>query len=146
MRTGPILAVDPVEKNIGVAISDSEANLARPLQVIRHVSMRVDAAQIVALAEENGVQQIIVGLPTGGAGELIRSSRHSLKMVEEIQFQTAIPVQTWDENNSTQQARQNLLLLGVKREKRGGHQDALAAAVILQSYLDHFVSETTDDK
>jgi putative Holliday junction resolvase len=137
VNKGPILAVDPGEKNIGIAISDSEAKLARPLQVIKHLSLRLDIAQIVALAEENSVQQIIIGFPTGGEGELIRQSRHSLRMAEEVKVQTTISVLTWNEDESTQQARQNLLQMRIGREKRGGHQDALAAAVILQAYLDH---------
>lgn len=131
-----ILAVDPGEKNIGLAISDPTATLARPLQIVKHESMAVDAAQIAQIALENDVCRIIVGCPTGPDGEMIRQSRHSQKLAETIQAQGNLPVELWNENDSTQTARRNLIEMNVGVTKRGGHQDALAAAVILQSYLD----------
>jgi putative Holliday junction resolvase len=131
-----ILAVDPGSKNIGIAISDPTSTIARPLQVVKHVSMLLDAAQIVQIATENEAKEIIVGLPTGGSGELISQSRHSQKLAEVIRSQSEISVILWDENNSTQIARRSLIDLNISVSKRSGHQDALAAAVILQSYLD----------
>lgn len=131
-----ILAVDPGEKNIGVAISDPSATLARSLSVIRHVSMIIDGAQIARLAEENQAGLIIVGLPTGPEGEEIPQTRHAKKLIDSIQTQTGIPVIPWDEWGSTKNARGALIDAGVSRTKRGGHQDAMAAAIILRSYLE----------
>jgi putative holliday junction resolvase len=96
----------------------------------------MDAAQIAKIAEDNQAKLIIVGMPTGGEGEEIRQSRHSLKLIDMIQSQTTIPVKPWDETGSTQQAQQWLVEGGKARTKRVGHQDALAAAAILQNYLD----------
>jgi putative Holliday junction resolvase len=131
-----ILAVDPGSKNIGIAISDPTSTIARPLQVVKHVSMLLDAAQIVQIATENEAKEIIVGLPTGGSGESIPQSRHSQKLAEVIRSQSEISVILWDETNSTQIARRSLIEINISVSKRSGHQDALAAAVILQSYLD----------
>lgn len=131
-----ILAVDPGEKNIGLALSDPTATLARPLQIVKHSSMTMDAAVISQIALENGVCRIIVGCPTGPDGEMIRQSRHSQKLAETIQLQCNLPVELWNENDSTQTARKNLIEMNIGVTKRGGHQDAVAAAVILQSYLD----------
>ena len=133
---GPILAVDPGEKHIGVAISDVTATLARPLMVISHISMKLDAAQIAQTAAENGAIRIIVGLPTGEMGKEIPQTRHVKKLIAVIQEQTGIVVEGWDEWGTTQTARNILVEVGVQRSKRGGHQDALAAAAILRSYLE----------
>ena len=131
-----ILAVDPGEKNIGIAISDPSATLARPLSVICHVSMIIDSAQIARLAEENQAVLIIVGLPTGPEGEEIPQTRHAKKMIDSIKTQTEIPVIPWDEWGSTKNAKALLINAGVSRSKRGGHQDALAASIILRSFLE----------
>jgi putative Holliday junction resolvase len=134
--TGPILAVDPGEKHIGIAISDETAILARPLIMINHTSMKLDAAQIAKIAEENHATRIIVGLPMGHNGTELPQTRHARKLIESVQRQTAILVEGWDEWGSTQAARNVLIEVGAQRSKRGGHQDALAAAMILRSYLD----------
>jgi len=131
-----ILAVDPGEKNIGIAISDPLGSIARPLRVITHTSMILDAATIAQIALENEAVLIIVGCPSGPDGEEIRQSRHSQKLADTIRDQSQIPVELWNENNSTNIAKENLIQMNVRVSKRSGHQDALAAAVILQNYLD----------
>lgn len=131
-----ILSVDPGEKNIGIGISDPSGSIARPLRVINHTNMVLDAATIAQIAHENEVILIIVGCPTGPDGEDIRQSRHSQKLAEAIRGQSSISVELWNENNSTNAAKENLIQMNVRVSKRSGHQDALAAAVILQSYLD----------
>lgn len=133
---GKILAVDPGEKNIGLAISDETATLARPLQVIRHVSKLVDAATIAGLAAENNAVLIILGVVYGQNDEDIPQTRHARSLASAIESQTSLPVILWDEFGSTNTAKSVLLELGVRREKRSGHQDGLAAAMILQNYLD----------
>jgi putative Holliday junction resolvase len=133
---GRILAVDPGEKHIGLALSDPTLTLASPLVVLKHISLLMDAAQIARLAEENAVQTILVGEALGADGEETAASRHSRKLAESIQSQTPLPVLLWDESGSTQTARQARIEMGVKRAKRSGHMDDLAAVVILQTYLD----------
>lgn len=133
---GRILAVDPGEKNIGLALSDETATLARPLMVIRHVSKKIDAASIAAIAQENQAVRIVVGASAGVKGEIIPQTRHAKALAEAIQSQTDCPVQLWDEYGTTHEAQNLLIEMGVPKGKRGGHQDALAASMILQSYLD----------
>ncbi|MHC1741149.1 MAG: Holliday junction resolvase RuvX [Anaerolineaceae bacterium] len=135
-ETGRILAVDPGEKNIGIAISDSTATIATPYLVITHISRQIDAAQIAQIAQENQVVKIIVGMPTGGEGEIIPQSRHSQRFADSIRGQSDLQVILWDESNSSQSAKMALIELKVPKSKRRGHQDDFAAAVILQSYLD----------
>lgn len=133
---GRVLAVDPGEKNIGLAISDETATLARPLTVVRHVSKLLDAATIASIALENQAVKILVGMPTGPNGEDIAQTRHARSLAQAIQSQSSLPVILWDEYGTTNAAQTTLLELGVARERRGGHQDALAASLILKSYLE----------
>jgi len=131
-----ILAIDPGEKRIGVAISDPTMTIASPLTVIKHVSMAIDAAQIAQLGVENHVITIVVGQALGADGEETPASRHAKKLADSINTQVQIPVNLWDESGSTQTARQAKIDLGLSRGRRSGHMDELAAVVILQSYLD----------
>lgn len=131
-----ILAVDHGEKRIGLALSDPTATLASPLKVIEHVSRAVDAAQVAALAVEHAAGLIIVGQSFDEEGRPNAAGRRAARFAEALRAQTSIPVELWDESLSTQDAREIRLRSGASRKHRGGHLDALAAAVILQSYLD----------
>lgn len=133
---GRVLAVDPGEKRIGIALSDLTATLAAPFAVIRHVAMDIDCLKIIEMALQNQVTTIVIGQALGGEGELTRQSRHSQKMAEVIRRFTDIPVVLWDESGSTQEAQEIARLQASNRKKRSGHLDDQAAAVILQNYLD----------
>lgn len=138
---GRILAVDPGEKRIGLAISDPTATIASPLRVIKHESAVIDCAQIAQIAAEEGVVQIIIGQALGADGEMTPAARHSARIAELIQSQTSIEVILWDESGSTQTARQTRVIMGVNRKQRSGHLDDLAAVIILQSYLERIQRE-----
>jgi len=131
-----ILAIDPGEKRLGIAISDPTGTIANPLTVIKHVARPVDAATIASLAQEHGAGLIIVGQALDDEGEPTVQSRRAVRLAEEIRLQSGLPVQLWDESGSTQAARQARMAMGVSRRLRRGHLDDLAATVILQSYLD----------
>jgi len=130
------MAVDLGEKRIGLALSDPSRTIARPLVVISHVGRLVDAAAVVSLAAENGVVLIVVGQPLSSNGEIGPGARHAARFADELGAQTSIPITLWDESGSTQAARQVRIEMGVNREKRRGHMDDAAAAIILQTYLD----------
>lgn len=136
MDEGRILAVDPGEKRIGIALSDPGRRLAKPMTVIRHVSMAEDCSKVAALAAENGANLIVIGQALGGDGEATPQSRHALKMVETLQALTSVSVVLWDESGTTLEARQNSFLQGVRQKQRRGHLDDQAAAILLQSYID----------
>jgi putative holliday junction resolvase len=133
---GRILAVDPGEKHIGLAISDPTNTIANPLRVLSHVSRLVDAASIVQFCNDQGVVRIIVGQPLDWEGKVGPSARKSARLAEMIQSQTDIPVELWDESGTTREAQSARILMGVSRHKRKGHLDAIAATIILQSFLD----------
>jgi putative holliday junction resolvase len=134
--TGRVLAVDPGEVRLGIAISDPTGTIASPLTVIKHVSRMLDAAQIAQLAAEQGAVRIIIGQALNAAGGETSQARHAARLAEAVRSQTDLPVELWDESGSTQAARAARIAMGVSRRKRSGHLDDIAATVILQTYLD----------
>ena len=131
-----ILAVDHGEKRIGLALSDPTATIASPLKVIEHVSRLLDAAQVANVAHENEVGLIVIGQSFDEEGRPNLAGRRAAKFAAVLKEQTQTPVVLWDESFSTQDARAARIALGVSRKDRSGHQDALAAAMILRSYLE----------
>ena len=131
-----ILAVDPGEKRLGIALSDPTGTIAGPLTVLEHVARPVDAAAIAQLAAEHGAGLIVIGQAIDDDNQPTPQSRKAQRLAEAIRAQTGLPVELWDETGSTQAAQQARLALGVSRRKRRGHLDDLAATVILQDYLD----------
>jgi putative pre-16S rRNA nuclease len=131
-----ILAVDHGEKRIGIALSDPTGTIANPFQIVEHVSRLMDAAQVAAIAQENEVGLIVVGQSFDDEGKPNLAGRRAAKFAAALQEQTCIPIELWDESFSTQDARAARIELGVSRKKRSGHQDSLAAVMILQSYLE----------
>jgi putative holliday junction resolvase len=115
-----ILAVDHGEKRIGLALSDGTGTIASPLKVIEHLSRSIDAAQVADLAAQNDVALIVVGQSFDEEGNPNPAGRRAGRFADELKNQTNIPIEMCDESFSTQD----------------GHQDAFAAVVILQSYLE----------
>jgi len=131
-----ILAVDHGEKRIGLALSDPTATIASPLQVIKHTTRLMDAAQVANLAYENDVGLIIVGQSFHVDGTPNLAGRRAANFAEVLKEQTDIPVELVDESFSTKDAQRVVVEMGVSRKKRKGHHDALAAVMILKSYIE----------
>lgn len=131
-----ILAVDPGEKNIGIAKSDPLGIGATPLCVIPHVQQEKDAQAIAEKARECGAEAILVGQPLNEDGSEGPKARHSAKLAEAIGRYFAGEVFLYDEYGSTKATRERFKEMGVRRSRRLGHLDANAAATILQNYLD----------
>lgn len=131
-----ILAVDHGEKRIGLALSDPTGTLASPLNVIKHISRLLDAAQVAELALQHDAGLIIIGQSFDEDGNPNLAGRRAEKFAEALKGQTHIPVELVDESFSTQDARATVIEMGISRKNRGGHHDALAAVMILRSYLE----------
>lgn len=131
-----ILAVDPGDARIGLALSDPTGTLARPLTIIEHEARDKDAARIAALAARHKVEAIIVGEALDSDGRPTPQARKARRLAAALREQTQVPVQMWDESGSSQAAHEARLAKGVGRKRRQQAVDAEAAAVILQSYLD----------
>ena len=131
-----ILAVDSGAKHIGLAISDPTGNIANPLMVLDHVARLIDVAQVAEIATSNQVTLIVVGQSLDDEGRPSFEGRRAGRFANALMTQTEIPVVFWDESFTTQDARAARIAMGVPRKKRLGHQDSLAATLLLQSFLD----------
>ena len=136
-----ILAIDPGEKRIGLAISDPTRTIASRLSVIVHESFAMDLQRIHDLVSKNDVGLVVVGQALDDEGESTASSRRATKFGQGLVDKYQIAVVYYDEAGTTNEAKQTAFDLGVKRKKRQGHLDDLAATILLQRYLD-----TTLDK
>lgn len=134
-----ILAVDPGDKRIGLALSDATGTIATPLLILAHESREADAARIAALAAEHGVERIVVGQAYGEDGQPNLSGRKAARLAGALRAASSLPVELWEESDSTQTA------LAARRAVAGRKAaaepiDAHAAAVILQDYIDNKIS------
>jgi putative Holliday junction resolvase len=140
-----VLAVDPGEKRIGLALSDPTGTIANPLTVLNHVTRAIDAATIAQMAAEHAAVRIVVGQALDADGQVTPQGRKAARLAEAIQTQTSLPVELWDESGSTQAARSARIAIGASRRKRSGHLDDLAAAYLLQDYLDAHSSNPSEN-
>ncbi len=131
-----ILAVDPGEKRIGLAISDPTHTIANPLTILTHKSRKADAAAILNLATENNAALIIIGQALNADNKSTYQSKRAERLAGEIRSISDIDVALWDESGSTQAVRDAQIFMGVSRRKRKSHVDDIAAAFILQTFLD----------
>jgi putative Holliday junction resolvase len=131
-----IIAVDPGERHIGLAVSDETGMVARPLATLTHQARERDAEQIATAAAEQGAGLIIVGHPLNSEGEPGPQARHAERLAEAVRAHTAIPVALHDESFSSQTAAEAMRAAGKRRQARRADIHAAAAAAILQSYID----------
>jgi putative Holliday junction resolvase len=132
-----ILAIDPGEKRIGLALSDPTGTIASPHSVIKHISRGQNAARIAALAREHGCDQIVIGQALNWEGKPTESSRRAVKLAAALRSIVEIPVVLWDESGSTKTAQEAYRNMGISKKKRSGHLDEIAATVILQDYIEN---------
>jgi putative Holliday junction resolvase len=131
-----VLGVDHGEKRIGIAVSDPNGRMSSRLCVIAHRSREADARRVTELARELGAERIVVGQSFDEHGGPNVAGRRAARFAAVLAEQSNLKVLLWDESLSTADARRALLEAGAPRRKRGGHHDDLAAAILLQSYLD----------
>jgi len=130
------MGLDIGERRIGVALSDSLRIIAGALTVVERVTDDAALKEIIDLARENEVERIVVGMPRSLDGSLGKQAQAVQSFVDLLKERTDIPVVTWDERLSTVAAERTMLEVGMKRDKRKKRRDSLAAAIILQGYLD----------
>ncbi|HUN22505.1 MAG TPA: Holliday junction resolvase RuvX [Anaerolineales bacterium] len=127
------LAVDYGTVRIGLALSDASGLLARPFRIIKHIARQADAEQLAQIVQEIGAECLVIGLPMDEKGELSERARSIQRFGSVLAELTVAPIIYWDESLSSQDAEQ---LLAQQRKKRQ-YIDDVAAAVILQGYLDY---------
>lgn len=131
-----ILAIDPGEVRIGLAISDPTGTLARPLLIIPHESRSKDVERIAAVARQHGAEFIVVGYALTEHGRPTRTGRKASQLATSLRGATGLEVELVEESFTTEDVRLARLESGMNKKKRRMPLDAEAAARILQSYLD----------
>lgn len=139
-----ILAVDIGEKRIGIALSDALGWLATPLTVLVYERLEDKLAAIEELVRTHQVEQVIIGYPRSLNGSIGPQARRVDRFVSKLRSRLQVPVILWDERLSTTQAERLVHETGRKVQRE--RIDALAATVILQSYLDARRATTDRDR
>ncbi|HEX6104077.1 MAG TPA: Holliday junction resolvase RuvX [Gemmatimonadales bacterium] len=134
---GRLLAIDWGEVRLGLALSDETQTLASPLEtLVRRAGKRFPLARFLELVETYGPVGILVGLPLTGEGEEGASAEAARELARTLAERTALPLELWDERMSTARALAVIREQGGRTRGRKEEVDALAAAVLLQHFLD----------
>lgn len=132
---GRLLALDVGDRRVGVAVSEESGLLARPLTVFERGARTADWERIQHLAREQRAVGLIVGYPLNDDGSVGPQAQQTARYTRRLAQAVDLPVMLWDERLSTFEAQERMHAIG-KRGRRAPGVDAVAAAVILQSYLD----------
>ena len=130
------MGLDVGDKRIGVALSDEGALIASPRETLERRGNRKDIARLLELAELEEVGELVVGMPLSLDGTEGPQAEKVTRFITALRAETDIPVTTWDERLTTVGAERALLEGDVSRAKRKQKVDRVAAALILQGYLD----------
>ncbi len=139
-----ILALDHGTKRIGVAVSDELKIIASPLEFIPAEPPAEFMERLKQIIREKAVESILVGMPRnmdGSYGPAATKTREFVAMLKET---FTIPIRTWDERLTSAQANRVLIDSHVRRADRKLKVDKMAAAILLQSYLDSVSSAPVD--
>lgn len=133
---GRIMALDLGEKRIGVALSDPTRTIASAHSVLTRKSRLEDTARYAHLIAENSVTLVVIGLPITLGGREGERAAWVRDYAADLAERLSMPIVFWDESLSTVEAQAALRAQGRRGKKLRERVDAVAAAVILQSYLD----------
>lgn len=136
-----VLAIDVGQRRVGLAISDPTRTLARPLATLTvNPDDAIDrvAHEIAQLAaEDDGLSEIVVGMPVRLDGSPGEQTEHVTRFVAALQSRTPIPIRVADERLTSREAESRLAVTERDWRRRKRALDAAAAAIFLQEYLDH---------
>ena len=132
------LGLDLGSKRIGVALCDPDERVATPLTVVERSKSRAhDHANIAKLVAEYEVEAVVVGLPLNMSGKVTAAAQSAKEETEQLRAALGIPVHLHDERLTTVTADRSLMEMEMKADARRRVVDNVAAAVMLQAYLDH---------
>lgn len=140
--SGRVLGLDPGQRRIGVAVSDPSRTIASPVRFIDTKTGDV-AATVRDICDEYEVTLVVVGLPIGLDGSEGRSATLAREFAATIADATGLETVFQDERFTTHTAEAALIEGGVRRRARKDKRDQIAAAVMLQSYLDRRTHDDT---
>lgn len=131
-----ILGIDLGQVRIGLAVSDELGLTAQGLPSLRRGGPEADLAALRAVVQREGVQAVVVGLPRNMDGSLGPAAQAAEAFAAYLRRSLDLPVALWDERLTTRAAERMLVEGGVRRARRRQVVDRVAAALILQGYLD----------
>ncbi len=131
-----VAALDYGEKRIGIALSDPLQIIAKPLTVWDNTSFEDTVERLRVLIKEYQVGEVIVGLPLSVEGEITAKTAETMRFLHALKKVIEIPVSGWDERYSTAEAHELLKDMGMSWMEARQKVDAMAASIILKSYLD----------
>jgi len=131
-----ILAIDYGEKRIGLALSDPLKLFAKPLKVIPNSGFETVLAELRKVISEQCVELIVMGLPYAIEGGNTPKTDETIAFMDRLSAAIETPIVAWDERYSTSEAIGELIKMGYGWKQRRNFQDAMAAAMILKSYLE----------
>jgi putative Holliday junction resolvase len=135
-----ILALDHGTRRIGVAISDETKTIAQPLEYIPAEPFADFLQRLDELLTEKQVELILIGMPRNMDGTYGPAAEKVRIFVEALKLDLTVPIKLWDERLTSSMANRVLIEGGVRRDKRKEKVDKMAAAILLQSYLDVRIS------
>lgn len=131
-----LMGLDLGGKTIGISVSDDLGLTAQPRSTLKRISKAKDIAGLLDIAKENSVQGIVVGMPINMDGSRGEAAKKAEEFISRLQENTSLLVIPWDERLSTAAVTKVLVSADMSRAKRKANVDKLAAAYILQGYLD----------
>ena len=131
-----ILGLDFGSERIGVALSDDLGMIAQPLEFIPNHPPAGVWQRLNEILRDRPYETIVVGMPRNMDGSYGPAAEKVRQFIEQLEQEVAVPVRTWDERLSSAQANRVLIQANVSRKKRKSNVDKMAAAIILQAYLD----------
>lgn len=129
------MCLDIGDKRIGVAVSDPFNSYSLPVETYHRKNLKTDLVNIQNYVKDKGATTLVCGLPVNFDGSKSIQTEKALFFIEKLKENLAVDVVTIDERCSTCEAEEILISQGKSREERKGLVDSLAAASILQSYL-----------
>jgi putative Holliday junction resolvase len=121
---------------VGVALSDELRMIASPLEFIPATPFDKFMERLQALVSEKQVDLIVVGMPRNMDGSFGPAAQAVREFIDKLKTRIALPIRTWDERLTSAQANRLLIEGNVRRENRKRVVDKMAAAILLQSFLD----------
>lgn len=131
-----ILALDHGTRRIGVAVSDETKTIAQPLEYIPAEPFADFLTRLKQLLADKEVDLVLLGLPRNMDGTYGPAAQKVQVFAGALKTAITVPIKMWDERLTSSQANKILIQGGVRRDERKQKVDKMAAAILLQSYLD----------
>ena len=133
---GRLLAIDYGEKRLGLAISDPNQIISKPLKTIILSDLQYIYNELEKIISDYEIQKLIIGLPLGMDGKNTQQTSKVEAFKEDLQNKISIPVILFDERLSSVSAKKSLISQGIKTGHNKSKIDQTAAAIFLQHFLD----------